>query len=282
MGRGIERGSGELVLPPGERIGLTVGQTEVVVLPHGAMIAGFSVGGIDVLFPDQMIGPKRRGGIPFLFPNAGPLIGDQASLGSNLDQHGFARDMPWDVMNQTLEVGGEGVILALEATTETYRQFPYHFGAVMQVLVQHSRLRAEAMLINQSEESEEPEGQRGSEEPMPAAPGWHPYFFVPIGRRSDIRTNIPGFDPASYDWKSPQPFPGQEQIELWVPGQGTTIMGVSSHFKILMVWAVLDLPFLCFEPWVGPVNALLDPEQRLNIPLGGAEQLWMEIQFQPE
>jgi galactose mutarotase-like enzyme len=266
MSARAERIPREFLITP-DPIELRCGQTSALVLPQGGLIAAFSVGGVDVFFPAQTIRGKGRGGAPLLFPNAGPLAEGQSVLGLDLGQHGFARDTLWDIYWTNFE---NKAVLNLHADKQTKARFPFDFGLHLDVRVGERFLRRDLAIANNGEGT------------MPAAPGWHDYLFVPVGARSRIRTNIPGFDPVSYNWETPTCFPGQEKVVLEVPGRGTTVTRTSSHFKTLMVWAVPGLPILCLEPWVGPVNALLEPEQRLNILPGEAEQLWMEIQFQPE
>jgi len=261
----IEKIPHEFLITP-KPIELCHGQTSVLVLSQGGLIAAFAVGGVDVFFPAQTIGDKRRGGAPLLFPNAGPLIEDQSPFGLDLLQHGFARDKLWSIYEPLYQTKAS---LGLFADEQTMARFPFDFGLHLDVRVGQGFLRRDLAIANNEEGI------------MPAAPGWHDYLFVPLEVRSRIQTNISGFDPAVYDWKTPLPFPGQERIELEVPGRGTTVTKASPHFQKLMVWARRDLPFLCLEPWVGEVDAILDPEQRLNIS-SGVEQLWVETYFYPE
>lgn len=252
-----------------ERV-LVCGETTVVVLPSdGAMLARFRVGETDVFLPDQklIVGGKgkRRGGMPFLFPNAGPLTEPSKY---SLPQHGFGRKMPW-----TVETCEEGKIsLLLRANEETQRQFPFDFEAKYSMEAGDSLLKCQIAVANQSDK------------PMPIAPGLHPYFLVPVDRKLDIRTNIPDFNPRDYDFVNPVVFPGQETVELEVPDWGIAVIKPSPEFGKLVVWSEIEKGghYVCIEPWVGDVNAILHPQERLNIPPGEEVNLSVEIQFHPE
>ena len=115
---------------------------------------------------------------------------------------------------------------------------------------------------------------------MPIAPGFHPYFQVPKEKRDEIKTNIPGFNPNEYDWKSSHHFPRQTFVSLQVPDSGEISIKSSEEFQILVVWSELERPHLCIEPWTREANAILDPEQRIEIQPGETANFWIEIGFQ--
>lgn len=182
-----------------------------------------------------------------------------------LPQHGFGRDLPWDRVAHS----ARKTLLRLTAGEETKKQFPYEFGVGMMVEVSDGGLLRYRMAI----------ANNSTEVSMPVSPGLHPYFHVPVERKPEISTNIPEFDPRGYDWASPLMFPGQEVVEIQIPGRGTLVMRPSSEFKQLVVWSEEGRPFACFEPWVGDVNSILRPDERLNIPPGGEASLSLDIQF---
>lgn len=252
-----------------ERV-LVSGQTIVAVLPgDGALVTRFRVGETDVLLPDQLFltdeKAKRRGGCPVLFPNAGPLTEPTDFLA--LPQHGFGRNLPWTEIADN----AERTVLRLETDEGTRKQFPYDFSVELAVEAGEGLLRYEMAIANNSDRLS-----------VPVAPGFHPYFYVPVDRKPDISTNIPGFDPRDYDWKSPIAFPRQEVVEVQIPGSGRVIMRPSPDLKGIVVWSEPNRDFVCVEPWTGGLNALLHSGERINVPPEGEVSLSLDIQFYPE
>lgn len=249
---------------------LISGQTTAVVLPRdGALVARFRVGETDVFLPDQLFAAggreKRRGGCPLLFPNAGPLT-EPTDLFA-LPQHGFGRDLPWVQIANSLEA----TVLWLEASEASRKQFPHDFSVMLTVEASEGALSYGMVVVNRSDQT-----------PMPIAPGFHPYFYVPVAKKPDISTNIPGFDPRGYDWENPIEFPGQEVIEVQIPESGRVVMRPSSYLETIVIWSESDRDFVCIEPWTGGRNALLHPEERINVPPKGEVNLSLDIQFHPE
>ena len=62
-----------------------------------------------------------------------------------------------------------------------------------------------------------------SNENMPIAPGFHPYFTVAQSEKMNIRTeNLPGFEAQTFDWvehipDNPYPFP--HHVAIRFPGK---------------------------------------------------------------
>ena len=94
------------------------------VYPFGACVTSYVKGGVDYLMvrPDaKMDGSKPiSGGIPHCFPQFGP---------GAIQQHGFARNLDWDVVEQT----GEKVVFSLTESEYTLAMWPYKFSAVYSV-----------------------------------------------------------------------------------------------------------------------------------------------------
>ena len=251
-------------------ITLIKGTTQAFVKPReGGIVSRFRVDNIDIFFQDQIIqtpdGPKRRGGNPLLFPNAGPLP-EGNEVFPHLKQHGFARDKSWTVKD--ISAGRDFIVLGLTSDEETKALYPYDFEAELRISVDNGNLREELSVTNLSERL------------MPIAPGFHPYFQVPKEKRDEVKTNIPGFNPSEYYWKSSHHFPRQTSVLLQVPDSGEVSIKSSEEFQILVVWSEQDRPHLCIEPWTREANAILDPEERIEIQPGETANFWIEIGFQ--
>ena len=102
-----------------------------VVPERGGLVTSWVSGGEERLYFDveRFTDPAKsvRGGIPVLFPICGNLPGNRLDLpqGSyTLAQHGFARDLPWQL--QPLS-DGSGIRLVLESNPQTLAAFPFAF-----------------------------------------------------------------------------------------------------------------------------------------------------------
>ena len=255
---------------PKEVVVLEKGGTKVEVDPKGAMVKRFQVGGVDVFYPyytfikDGKL--KERGGSPILFPSAGPPV---KSAVLNLKQHGFGRNLDWELGSQSAE--GNSLTLRLASNVETKKQYPYDFECDLTITVDEGKLRYDLSVTNRSDEL------------MPIAPGFHPYFSLANGEAEKeelpIQTNIEGFDPENYQLGKPLKKPGQEHIEITVPS-GTINLNSSPEVSgTTMLWSDNERYF-CVEPWAGGEQAIVDPEQRIEVQPGKSVNLWMEIQFQ--
>ena len=113
-----------------------------VVPERGGLVTGWVSGGEERLYFDaeRFTDPAKsvRGGIPVLFPICGNLPGNRLDLpqGSyTLAQHGFARDLPWQLQSLS---DGSGIRLVLESNPQTLAAFPFAFRLS---LVESPRLR---------------------------------------------------------------------------------------------------------------------------------------------
>jgi galactose mutarotase-like enzyme len=100
-----------------------------LVPERGGLVTGWRCSGREMLYLDQQRfgDPSRsvRGGIPVLFPICGGLPGDRLPLPQGeftLPQHGFARDLPWQLAE--LE-DGRGVAMELKDSAESRKLFPF-------------------------------------------------------------------------------------------------------------------------------------------------------------
>lgn len=253
----------------GPEITLIKGTTQAFVRPtEGGIVSRFRVDNTDIFFQDQIVqtpdGPKRRGGNPLLFPNAGPLPKGNKEF-PNLKQHGFARNKAWTVKDISPE--RDFIVLGLSSDEETKALYPYDFEAELRISVDDGTLREELSVTNRSEVT------------MPIAPGFHPYFQVPIEKRKEVKTNIFGFNPEEFDWNSSPDFSRQVFVSLQLPGSGEISIKSSEEFQKLIVWSEPDRPHLCIEPWTRGVGAIVDPQERIEVQPDETLDLWIEIGF---
>ncbi len=107
-----------------EEITIVSGTTQAKIAPErGGLLTSFSIDSAEIIYLDRETfnDPTKnvRGGIPLLFPNAGPL---KRGL-YNLPQHGFVRKIPWIVIEQKRN----SIALQLLSNPETRINYPFDF-----------------------------------------------------------------------------------------------------------------------------------------------------------
>jgi galactose mutarotase-like enzyme len=133
-----------------------------------------------------------------------------------------------------------------------------------------------------------------SNENMPIAPGFHPYFTVAQSQKMNIRAEgLSGFEAQAFDWvehipDNPYPFP--HQVTLQFPGSGALEVAEVPQMdqyalSNMQVWSEPptkpDHNFICFEPTVGSEDALNRPADRLNIDQHSSSQIVLQLQATP-
>ena len=218
---------------------------------RGGIITSIKFKGKEILYLDEatLQDPKVnvKGGIPILFPNAGPLSNGLY----HLPQHGFARRMPWNVT----ELNRSSVTLQLLSNTETREVYPFNFKLELKVEVAENIL-THSLTINNT-----------GDQPMPTAYGTHPYFNISQEDKPGLITNIDGFHPQAINWLAEfdKPFPNPGLINIRMPGKEITIDTAPDIFKITRIWHQPGQDFICIEPWTRDSFALDHPGQSLWI-----------------
>jgi galactose mutarotase-like enzyme len=235
-----------------EEIIISSGEAKTKIAPaRGGIVTSFTVQDKEILYLDREtfidINKNVRGGIPLLFPNAGPL----KSGIFNLPQHGFARRMPWNVVGQKTN----SLTLRLLANAATREMYPFDFNLTLHVEVQRNRLTQIMTVKNMGTK------------PMPTAYGTHPYFAIPQADKSRLITNITGFYPDAINWWDDfdQSFINPGMLKVKMPGQTIVIESDPDIFRFARIWHQPGKNFICFEPWTRDNFALDDPEQSLWI-----------------
>jgi galactose mutarotase-like enzyme len=244
-------------------------KARVVLAPtRGGMVTRFAIAGEPVLFLDEttLRDPTKnvRGGIPVLFPIAGKLAGDTLTLPDQrtfaMKQHGFARNMPWKVAEESAAEAAS-VTLVLSDDEKTRAQYPFSFRVAFSYRLREGVLRIEQRFENTGEE------------PMPIQPGVHPYFELPDGRKREARM----FTDATRAWDNKAgkaitirggiDLVGEEidlhlldhrprEARLQRPGMRNVTLRFGDDQKLLVVWTLGGRDFVCVEPWSRAANAL--------------------------
>lgn len=269
-----------------ETYALAHGGSRVEVIPsRGALVTRMSVEGDEVLFVDEstVVDPAKnvRGGIPVLFPIAGPLPGDTYSADGksfSLPQHGFARRLPWEVRREEDSL----LVLGLSSSEETLRQYPWRFEAQLTFSLVGARLE---LLF---------EVENRDSRPMPVQLGYHPYFRVPQARKAEARVETDATRAWDNRSKREVAFSGFEltaaEVDLHLrdhsspgttlhrgPGSRPVTLSWSAAFRTLVVWTLQGRDFVCVEPWTAPGGALATGEGVLSVAPGERVSLSFSI-----
>jgi galactose mutarotase-like enzyme len=253
---------------------LRLGEVEVEVRPdRGALITRLNVAGVEVLYLDAATVDSPtgavRGGIPLLFPFAGELeSGRLESTNTVMPRHGFGRRKPWVVTNSAPGM----IVMRLVSDADTRAHFPFDFEATQSVAATPRGVSIELAIEN------------FDRQPLPLAPGWHPYFPCPAdGKRACLQQllppdALPSAAPVAVDVNMPAPV--NRRVTFALPAIGFVTLSCSDNLKTLEIWTPPDRDLVCVEPWVGPSNTI-NTEDRIAVPAAATKRFWMSIDVEP-
>ena len=252
-----------------------------VVPERGGLVTSWVSDGQERLYFDQQrfADPTKsvRGGIPVLFPICGNLPGDALVLPQGsfpMAQHGFARELPWQL---SALADGQGIELSLSASAATLAHYPFPFRLSLAY-----RLEPQALVISACVEHE-----AGGQGAMPFALGLHPYFAL----TSLAAAAVEGLPEPCFNHLTMAEASTAEQLErladgidLLVAPSGSvrlldriTAAGVELQLQapldLAVLWTDPPRPMLCLEPWTAPRGALASGERCLRLQPGERQQL---------
>ncbi len=274
----------------------TDSQSALTIYPdRGGIATSWKVSDRELMYldADRFNDPSLsvRGGFPILFPICGnlpdnaytiPQGGGSANDGKQyaLKQHGFARDMPWQVTHQSTTTEAS-LTVTLESTEATRQVYPFDFSVSFTY-----RLRGGQLVIEQNYTNK-------SATPMPFSSGLHPYFLA-------LDKEQLTFQIAADSYQEKQtgeihPFAGkfdfsQAEIDAAFTNvsskiatatdaqqQLTISMTTSPQYRTVVFWTVRGKDFYCLEPWTAPRNSLNTGVDLLHVAPG--ETLSTQIAF---
>jgi galactose mutarotase-like enzyme len=258
---------------------LTYGNTTIGIIPDICLVSHFQVGPWQVLYRPEETGNIKRWGMPLMIPNFSRLKnGIFKDKGTTLPIHGFGRNLPWTINEQD----STHLRIQLNSSEATRPDYPYEFTFSANIAVGEGTLTYTLTMENHSDEA------------MPIAPGFHPYFSVAQQDKPQIITDgPPGFEPGAFDWDisppdNPYPFPHRTLIQI--PQKGTLVIAElpqNDVYKLanMQVWSEPankpDHAFVCFEPTVGSEDALNRPDDRLTIASHTSQDIVLQLKAQP-
>ncbi|HLI08923.1 MAG TPA: hypothetical protein VKV40_20335 [Ktedonobacteraceae bacterium] len=258
---------------------LTYGNTTIGVINDICLVSQFQVGPWQVLYRPMETGNVRRWGLPLMIPNFSWLKnGTFEEKGTQLPMHGFGRTLPWPITKEDTS----HLTMQLHSSAATLPSYPYEFTFMAEVAVGEGTLTYTLTIENHSDEA------------MPIAPGFHPYFAVAQQEKARlVVSGLPDFNASAINWNTNPPdnaYPFSHRVTIQFPGAGTLTVAeipVNGQYSLanMQVWSEpADKPdhnFVCFEPTVGSADALNRPADRLNIPPHASRQLILQLTAKP-
>lgn len=265
-----------------------------VVPERGGIITHWSIGDTSITYFNQerFKDPTKsvRGGFPILFPICGNLVDNQYELDGqtySLQQHGFAREMAWQVLDKGVmpeaqdTIGNAFIRIQLTSTPETLVKYPFQFELQYTYKLSGNRVIIEQKFLNKSDK------------PMPFAAGLHPYFqcnadaaskskFVLDFPATQYNDNIDQKDKTysgSLDWHVPEidiafhPLTAQ-QASVTDPNRKISVkMDYDKPFNTLVFWTVEGQSYYCLEPWSAPRHVFNTGTDVILLPPGEEKTL---------
>lgn len=272
-------------------------ESRLEVIPErGGLITQWQIQDVPILYFDaerfQDPSLSVRGGIPILFPICGNLPDNTYRLEGQaytLKQHGFARDMPWQVSDRGVKSGSEGgamLQLTLESTPETLTVYPFDFRLDFTYRLQGNRLILDQRYTNRSER------------PMPFSCGFHPYFQVSATAKSGLLLDLPATEyvnhldlseapfNGSLDWSAPEIDIALRPLSAQIASVADSQRGIKlflsydPEFTTLVFWSTEGKDYYCLEPWSAPRNALNTGNDLITLPPGETKSLQVILEAQ--
>jgi galactose mutarotase-like enzyme len=258
-------------------------KARVVLAPtRGGMVTRFIVGDTNVLYLDgdtlRDATKNVRGGIPVLFPIAGRLADDKYQVDGasyTMKQHGFARNMPWSIVDQATD-GGARLGLALAANAITRAQYPFDFRLALTYVLVGGRLTVQTRVSNLGDRA------------MPISPGLHPYFQ--LADRNKRAARVVTDATTAWDNRAGARVTLRDLIDLsadvvdlhlldhWPrtvrltrPEDRDVELALGVPDRVLVVWTERGRDFVCVEPWTARANAFNEGSATL-VPPGGTHE----------
>lgn len=261
-----------------------------VVPGRGALVTHWRVGAESLLFLDEatLVDATKnvRGGVPLLFPNAGPLPPEGVLVSGRRvvqPQHGLARRHAWAVVDAISDDDTARLSLRLASSPATREGFPFDFVSTVDVSLVGSEVTLEWRFENTGDA------------PFPLHVGLHPYFTVPLAQKSLARVpsgaaRIKERRTGEVRAATPVGFGADEvDVALLEHGPAATLhrgdgsrveLNATPQLSTLVLWTLPDQPFICVEPWTGPAGALASNDLPVVAP-GASESLAVALRFVP-
>ena len=226
---------------------------------RGGIIIGYGVEGTELLFLNnetfQDEEANVRGGIPILFPISGQLENGQyewEGVSYTMKNHGFARIMPWEVIETGATNDGAFMTIRLKSNEETKKSYPFDFEVIYTYRLRDGKLSIEQEYRNESDVE------------MPIYPGFHPYFKTAdkdLAYRTDAKSFLDYNDGKVKSLREGLNLNGKKEslvlldaeensIEFPLPELSKSVLlEYGAEFRYVVLWTEEGKEFVCVEPW---------------------------------
>lgn len=226
---------------------------------RGGIIIGYGIDGTELLYLNNETFQEEkmnvRGGIPILFPISGQLKSGQYEWNGTVHEmknHGFARNMPWEVIEAGATNDQAFITIRLKSNEETRKSYPFDFEAIYTYCLQEGKLFIEQEYKNKSDVD------------MPLYPGFHPYFKTAeknLAYDTDAKTFLDYNDGQVKPVESGLSLEGKKE-SLVLLDAGTkriefplleisksVTLEYGDEFRYVVLWTEVGKEFICVEPW---------------------------------
>ena len=220
---------------------LEVGVSSITFLPERwGHVLWCIINGVELFH--SMFGDiqKPKGGMPYMFPNAGPLKGEQKDRSwFSLAQHGFWRLSRWELQDDKT--------WAQRLVFDSTPDYPFSWTVDHSIIINNDW----SIIFNQKIENT-------WSKDLPVSTGLHPYFNIPLWDKSKIEWRFNGWEAVKNDidiWSEwgtwSYNIPDERKIKFYIPDVWEVCLELSRDYKKFWVWSLPDKNFVCVEPVMG-------------------------------
>jgi len=273
--------------------------SSIKIIPElGGIVSSFNIKGEELIYfnSERLLAGDltMAGGNPVLFPISGTLTNGSYKIDGqqyNIQGHGFAREMPWEVI-ETKEGNYGSIALELRYNEHTLEVYPFKFHLIFTYVLDGNSLYINQEYINEGEKD------------MPFYSGFHPYFMV--GDKKQLKFNIDADkyvdcsdEYADYYKSEVKKYTGKIDFDLPVdfvfPLNEKATMSYSmedldkeykmlieaaEEFKFLVLWTIQGENFVCVEPWMTAPDAFNIKKGLCVVKPGGSINTWVKYEGQ--
>ncbi len=255
-----------------KKVQIALDEVAAEIIPErGGIVSRLTIAGDEVFYldPATLGSGKVRGGSPILFPNPGPLEHGLYRHPNGkeylLAQHGFARDLPW----QLVTCDDRSAEIRLTSSDYTRERFPYDFDLRIIYRCSGSTFTIEQRWHNLGTE------------PLPIHFGFHPYFAVADADKGQVQISTNATRVWNNQTKQEGPFSSLDlsapEVDLHLmnhtanetvltrPGHKPLRITWADPYKWLVIWSLQGKDFVCVEPWTARANALNSGEGLVHV-----------------